>query len=72
MKKGDGKLREQLQERVAELQSEFDRGNQRLKELDSEADKLRETLLRIAGGIQVLSEELKREESAEEREAVAA
>jgi predicted nuclease with TOPRIM domain len=65
-------LREQLQERVAELQSEFDRGNQRLKELDSEADKLRETLLRIAGGIQVLSEELKREESAEEREAVAA
>jgi len=72
MKKGDGKLREQLQERVAELQSEFDRGNQRLKELDREADKLRETLLRIAGGIQVLSEELKREESAEEREAVAA
>ena len=72
MKKGDGKLREQLQERVAELQSEFDRGNQRLKELDSEADKLRETLLRIAGGIQVLSEELKREESAEERVAVAA
>ena len=72
MKKGDGKLREQLQERVAELQSEFDRGNQRLKELESEADKLRETLLRIAGGIQVLSEELKREESAEEREAVAA
>jgi len=44
-------LRDQLQERVNELQTEFDRGNERLKALDQEADKLRETLLRIAGEV---------------------
>jgi predicted nuclease with TOPRIM domain len=60
-------LREQLEERVAELQSDFDRGSERLKDLDAEADKLRETLLRIAGAIQVLTEELKRDEVEEER-----
>lgn len=53
-------MREQLEERVASLQSEFDRGNERLKLLEDEADKLRETLLRIAGAIQVLTEELER------------
>lgn len=54
-------MREQLQERVAELQADFERGNERLRDLDSEADKLRETLLRIAGAIQVLTEELERQ-----------
>jgi predicted nuclease with TOPRIM domain len=58
-------MREQLQDRVASLQSEFDRGNERLKQLDDEADKLRETLLRIAGAIQVLTEELERSEDAD-------
>ncbi|MET0251444.1 MAG: hypothetical protein ABW203_04620 [Novosphingobium sp.] len=51
-------MRERLEERKTTLQAEFDRGKARLEQLDSEADKLRETLLRIAGAIQVLSEEL--------------
>ena len=53
-------MREQLEERVTALQADFDRGNERLKLLEDEADKLRETLLRIAGAIQVLAEELGR------------
>ena len=57
-------MREQLQERVASLQGDFDRGNERLKQLEDEADKLRETLLRIAGAVQVLTEELERTEDA--------
>jgi predicted nuclease with TOPRIM domain len=57
-------MREQLEERVASLQGDFDRGNERLKQLEDEADKLRETLLRIAGAVQVLTEELKRSEDA--------
>ena len=53
-------MREQLEERVTALQADFDRGNERLKLLEDEADKLRETLLRIAGAVQVLTEELER------------
>lgn len=51
-------MREKLTERRDSLKAEFDKGNARLKELESEADKLRETLLRISGAIQVLTEEL--------------
>lgn len=57
-------MREQLQERVSALQADFERGNERLKEIENEADKLRETLLRIAGAIQVLTEELGRQDGA--------
>ena len=62
-------MREQLEERVAALQSEFDRGNERLKLLEDDADKLRETLLRIAGAVQVLTEELERSGAAEGEQA---
>lgn len=51
-------MREKLIERRDSLKAEFDKGNARLKELDNEAEKLRETLLRISGAIQVLTEEL--------------
>jgi predicted nuclease with TOPRIM domain len=51
-------VREKLTERRDTLKADFDKGNARLKELESEADKLRETLLRISGAIQVLTEEL--------------
>ena len=40
----------------------------RLKQLEDEADKLRETLLRIAGAIQVLTEELGRSDDAADGE----
>lgn len=55
-------MREQLQDRVTALQGDFDRGKARLEQLEGEADKLRETLLRIAGAIQVLTEELGRDD----------
>ncbi len=61
-------MREQLEERVASLQADFDRGNERLKQLEDDADKLRETLLRIAGAIQVLTEELGRSDEADDGE----
>ena len=57
-------MREQLEERVAALKADFDRGRVRLEELEAEADALRETMLRVAGGIQVLTEELARGDAA--------
>lgn len=48
----------QLQSRLAELKSEFEKGQQRLQQLEQEAANIRNTLLRISGGIQVLEEEL--------------
>jgi predicted nuclease with TOPRIM domain len=51
-------LREQLTERRDALKLEFDKGNARLEAIEAEAEKLRETMLRISGAIQVLTEEL--------------
>lgn len=49
---------EQLQQRLYELKAEFEKGQQRLQELDTEATALRNTLMRISGAIQVLEEEI--------------
>ncbi len=49
-------MREQLQARLATLQREFEIGQTRLNELDQQRMSLQETLLRISGAIQVLSE----------------
>ena len=51
-------MEEQLKQRLAELRAEFDRGQTRLEELDGEANRLRQALLRISGAIQVLEEML--------------
>lgn len=51
-------MREQLQNRLAELKAEFESGQQRLAEVENQAAQLRQTLLRISGAIQVLEEEL--------------
>lgn len=51
-------MREQLQARLEELKREFETGQARLRELEVEAARLRETMLRISGAIQVLEEEL--------------
>jgi hypothetical protein len=45
-----------MEARLAELQDEFRTGEARLRELDLETARLRETLLRISGAIQVLQE----------------
>jgi predicted nuclease with TOPRIM domain len=51
-------VREQLEQRLAVLKSEYETGQQMLSELEARQARLRETLLRISGAIQVLEEEL--------------
>jgi hypothetical protein len=51
-------LREQLERRLAALQAEFDRGERMLADFDAQRASLRDTLLRLAGAITVLKEEL--------------
>jgi hypothetical protein len=51
-------MRERLEKRLVELKDEFDKGQRKLGELESEAAAVRQTLLRISGAIQVLQEEV--------------
>jgi predicted nuclease with TOPRIM domain len=51
-------MKEQLKKRLDELKAEFDRGQKRLAELDTETNHLRQALLRISGAVQVIEEEL--------------
>jgi predicted nuclease with TOPRIM domain len=51
-------MEQQLRDRLEQLKTEFASGQQRLEELEGEANRLRQTLLRISGAIQVLEEEL--------------
>ena len=64
-------VREQAQSRLRELQREYDRGEQQLRELVQQEAALRETLLRISGALQVLRELIAAEngENAENQEA---
>ncbi len=45
-----------IQERLDGLKAEFSKGQERLNELELEANQLKNTLLRISGAIQVLEE----------------
>jgi predicted nuclease with TOPRIM domain len=54
-------MQEQLRRRLEELKKEFELGQARLRELDTEQARTRETLLRISGAIQVLEETLAQE-----------
>ncbi|HJQ29585.1 MAG TPA: hypothetical protein VJ827_09595 [Rubrobacter sp.] len=51
-------MRERLEQRLAELRTEFESGQQTLDQLETQATTVRQTLLRISGAIQVLEEEL--------------
>lgn len=53
-------MQQQLENRLTELRSEFEKGQHRLKELELESSSLRDMLLRISGAIQVLQEELEK------------
>lgn len=53
-------MQQQLESRLTELHTEFEKGQQRLKEIEAEAGSIRDTLLRISGAIQVLQEELEK------------
>jgi predicted nuclease with TOPRIM domain len=51
-------MREQLENRLAELKAEFESGQRMMAELEAKQANLRDTLLRISGAIQLLEEEL--------------
>ncbi|MFV2022536.1 hypothetical protein [Micromonospora sp. LOL_023] len=49
-------MREQLEQRVAELEAELRAGQQMLAEVEARRADIQQTLLRITGAIQVLNE----------------
>lgn len=49
-------MKDQIEARLAELRAEFKTGQRMLAELEEQREKLRESMLRIAGAIQVLEE----------------
>lgn len=51
-------MKEQLEQRLKELKTEFESGQKVLADLEAKQANLRNTLLRISGAIQVLEEEL--------------
>lgn len=51
-------MKEQLLTRLTELKQEFQKGQERLQQLEAEATNIRDTMLRLQGAIQVLEEEL--------------
>ena len=51
-------MKEQLEQRLKELEAEFESGQQMMADLETKQSSLRESLLRISGAIQVLKEEL--------------
>lgn len=59
-------MQEKIEARLAELRAEFESGQRMLAELDEKRDRLRESLLRISGAIQVL-EEMREGEAGEGR-----
>ena len=51
-------LSERLEQRLKALQAEFETGQKMLADLDAQRASLRDTMLRLAGAISVLQEEL--------------
>lgn len=49
-------MRDKLMSRLEQLKTEFQSGQTKLQDLDMQQSRLRETLLRISGAIQVLEE----------------
>ena len=61
-------MREHLLRRFEELKKEYETGQARLRELESETAYVRETMLRISGAIQVIQEMLEQEKPQEKAE----
>ena len=51
-------MQQQIQSRISVLKSEFETGQAKLRELEMQQSRVRETLLRISGAIQILEEML--------------
>ncbi|NER81020.1 MAG: hypothetical protein F6K42_15920 [Leptolyngbya sp. SIO1D8] len=56
-------MKEQLQQRLQELKSEYASGQKVLADLEAKQANIQSTLLRIQGAIQVLEEELDKTEA---------
>ena len=54
--KKEGRMEGRIGARLEELRAEFEAGEKMLAELEGKRERLRESLLRIAGAIQVLEE----------------
>jgi len=52
-------MKESIQTRLQELQTEYQKGQERLSKLDQEMAAVKTSMLRISGAIQVLEEMLK-------------
>ena len=61
-------MREELQKRIETLKAEFEKGQTRLHEIQMKEAQLKETLLRISGAIQVISELLEQGEASSTQE----
>ena len=59
-------MQQQIQSRIEVLKSEFETGQAKLRELEIQQSRIRETLLRISGAIQVLEEMLESNKTDEE------
>lgn len=56
-------MKTQLEQRLASLKAEYDAGQKMLAEMEAKSANLRNTLLRISGAIQVLEEELAKQDN---------
>ena len=56
-------MQQQLQQRLQELKAEYESGKKVIADLEAKQANVRDTLLRIAGAIQVLEEELVKADS---------
>ncbi|NET44641.1 hypothetical protein [Okeania sp. SIO2B3] len=54
-------MKEKLEKRLAELKAEFESGQKVMAEYEAKVANLRDTLLRISGAIQILEEEISKE-----------
>ncbi len=61
-------MKQQLEQRLKELRSEFESGQKTLAEMEAKQLNLRNTMLRISGAIQVLEEELAKENQSGSKE----
>jgi predicted nuclease with TOPRIM domain len=55
-------MKQKLEDRLTELKAEFESGQRALAELEARQANMRDSLLRISGAIQVLEEELHRDD----------
>ena len=51
-------MKERLKKRLQELEQEYQKGQEQLQKLETEANQTRDAMLRISGAIQVLREEV--------------